>query len=452
MNPANSPLQSLSPASQPPAAAPAPKGRSIPNVPLAQHVNHTAFPSQYYQAIDQHGQMFHVIALRVTYDMAQADSAGTSTTKLPTLSYAKEQTPLCEDDVWSGAVNESSPLWESDFAPYKPKCDILVVNAVSRPPMSDWYQAVSRNLNPDQMPSAKRWGCAVSVQWQNEAGKPQQWYKSIAVCGPRRFGLMSLADPEPASQVAIDWTRAYGGQVKTPEQDQINPDGSVKTAAGAKQWQTYQSNPVGSGFDQRSGKPGPQIEVSATQPYRGNSLQNNYPPVGLCATGKGWLPRRTLAGTYDAAWQQTQWPLPPLDHDYAYWNCAPLDQQIEHPYSHVQIRLAHLYGAHQPYPKTPQQEVWTGNLPLHQHFVGIASAVQNPQNPKTIDILWREENMDLDTLIIDLKAQQIYAIHRFVFKDSDMNGNPILRLENRMNPLGKPTESIPSNEFFPIGA
>jgi hypothetical protein len=404
----------------PPAPLPAPLGRTVPSVPLAQHVNHTPFPSQYYQAVDQHGQVFHVIALRVTYDMTQfvspspkpntstSNPASTSTvspTSAPTLAYAKEQTPLCEQDVWSGEVNVSSPVWESDFAPYKPKCDVLVVNAVSRPPMSDWHQAVSRNLNPDQVPSAKRWGCAVSLSWQDDTGKAQQWCKSIGVCGPRRFGLMSLADPEPASQVAIDWQRAYGGEFKNPAHDQHHADGSLKTAAGAKQWDTYHANPVGCGFDRSTGKAGPQLEVSATHTYRANSVQYNYPAVGLSAIGKGWLPRRSLAGTYDDAWLKTQWPLPPLDHDYAYWNCAPQDQQIQHPHSHIAITLAHLYGAHQPYPSSPKQEVWAGNLPSSVPTV----LAYYSDIPGRGDV----EAMDLDTLTIDLAAQTIACTYRY---------------------------------------
>jgi hypothetical protein len=436
-------------------------GREIPDLPLAEHVNHTPFPSQYYQTIDQHGQMFHVIALRITYDMASKNATNTHLNN-NLLPYAKEQTPLCEEDVCSGDVNDSSPLYESDYAPYKPKCDILVVNAVSRPPMSDWHQAVTRNLDPDSRPKAKRWPCGLSVQWQSNTGKTQTWEKLISVCGPRSFGLLGLSEPQAVSQVAIDWTLAYGGQIKQPEQDQLNSDGSLKTAAGAKQWDTLQANPVGCGFNRSHGKPAPQIEMpsrllqanpnyQARPSYKDGIQHSSYPSVGLSATAKSWLPRRSHAGTYDDAWQQSQWPLPPLDHDYAFWNCAPLDQQIEHPHSHIEISTARLYGAQQAWPQSSEQERWVGRLPLHQKFVGMASAAKNPQNAQSIDILWREENMDLDTLIIDLKAQQVYAIHRFVFKKSEINGMRLLRLETRMNPLDKPTESIPSNELFPIG-
>lgn len=395
-------------------------GREIPDLPLAEHVNHTPFPSQYYQTIDQHGQMFHVIALRITYAMTGNNSG--------TLPYAKEQTPLCDEDVWSAEVNDSSPLWESDYAPYKPKCDILVVNAVSRPPMSEWHQAITQNLDPDSRPTAKRWTCGLSVQWQNKndgtdkadkAGhdhKTQSWEKFISVCGPRSFGLLGMSEPQAVSEVPIDWSLAYGGQIKQPEHDLLNPDGSIKTAAGDKQWDTLQANPVGCGLNRSYGKAVPQLEMpsrllqanpsyQASPTYKDGIQHSKYPSVGLSATAKSWLPRRSLAGTYDDAWLQTQWPLPPLDHNYAFWNCAPLDQQIEHPHSHIQITTARLYGAQQAWPKSPEQERWHGRLPVATP--SVLQYYSDIPGHGTVEL------MDLDTLTIDLAAQTVTCTYRF---------------------------------------
>jgi len=82
-------------------------GRAIPDVPLAKHVNLTPFPSQYFQSVDQDANVFHTVVLRVTYDMHKTLPDGS-------LAYAAKQTPLATKDEWSGTVNESSPLWESD--------------------------------------------------------------------------------------------------------------------------------------------------------------------------------------------------------------------------------------------------------------------------------------------------------------------------------------------------
>lgn len=146
-------------------------GRAIADVPLAEHRNHTPFPAQYFQSVDPHGEVFHVVALKVTYDMTATQADGS-------LAYAEKQAKLATQDVWSGKVDESCPLWESDYAPYKPQCDVLVANAVSRPPPSEWRKVVGQHLDPTpQQRSAQRWGCGIALQWSH-GQDPQQPLKS----------------------------------------------------------------------------------------------------------------------------------------------------------------------------------------------------------------------------------------------------------------------------------
>jgi hypothetical protein len=40
-------------------------GRAVRDVPLAQHVNHTPFWSQYYQSVDCEGEVFHTVVTRL---------------------------------------------------------------------------------------------------------------------------------------------------------------------------------------------------------------------------------------------------------------------------------------------------------------------------------------------------------------------------------------------------
>ena len=390
-------------------------GRAIRDVPSAEHINHTPFPSQYFQSVDQHGEVFHIIALRVTYDMQSLRADGS-------MNYAAEQTPLATEDHWAGEVNTGCPHWESDFAPYKPKCDVLVAHAVTRPTGG----------------AARRWSCGIALEWQNEEGQSQQWHKQLVVTGPRQFGLLSLGEPQPASEVAIDWRHAYGGQDKRPADDEKNADGSIRKAAGADHWSVDERNPVGAGLDKRSGQPGPQLEVSGSNPYTDGIGQASYPPVSLNPLGRAWLPRRTLAGTYDNAWLKDQWPLPPMDFDYGYWNCAPEDQQTEYLPPGTRIHLIQLHAAHS---EPGQPESWSGRLPLHQLFVHAYYRGVPGRGP---DI-----DMDLDTLVVDLQAQQVYATYRLVLPAVGPNG--ALVLEARMNPVGQPDESVPASELGPLG-
>ncbi|QMD83487.1 DUF2169 domain-containing protein [Escherichia coli] len=56
-----------------------------------------------------------------------------------------------------------------------------------------------------------------------------------------------------------------------------------------------------------------------------------YQPAGFGCIGRAWLPRLSLAGTYDQEWLETQHPDLPDDFDFNYWNCAPDDQRIPFP-------------------------------------------------------------------------------------------------------------------------
>ena len=88
-------------------------------------------------------------------------------------------------------------------------------------------------------------------------------------------------------------------------------------------------------------RPAPQIEAYG-QPWRRQEGAGDYPVVGVGPVGRWWQPRRKLAGTHDAAWKATQWPKSPKDHNYAYWNCAPKDQQIPFPQGGEEVVLVNL--------------------------------------------------------------------------------------------------------------
>jgi hypothetical protein len=396
-------------------------GHAIPDVPLAQHLNHTPFPSQYFQSVDKNGVVFHVVVLRVTYDMHQLLADGS-------LSYAAEQTPLATQDVWSGEVNTSSPLWESDFAPYKPKCDVLLVNAVSRPP---------------QDKPAQRWPCGVSLTWQ-QATERKTWSKALSVTGPRHFGLLGVSQPEAATEVAIDWQHAYGGQM--PE-----------TKAGRDDERIDERNPVGVGLHKARGQAAPQLELMG-KPYTDGHGQSDYPPICLSAVGRAWLPRRQLAGTYDDAWLTTQWPLPPLDFDNGYWNCAPQDQQIEHLPPGVEMLLADVY------PKSREMGTgtgtntamntgtWRGKLPKHQLWMGLLTETKVQTLDQTDSLVaWQDVPMLLDTLVLDVASQQIYASYRHSTAAPDQASGSTLKEMHTVLTMGKPDQHVPIEDMGLLG-
>ena len=348
----------------------------MPSVPLAAHVNQTPFPSQYFQTVNQHAEVFHVVVLRATYDMTRRDTDGT-------MYFADAQAPLVTEDVWMGEPNASSPVWESDLAPYKPKCDVIVVNATA-------YSPGARPM--------RKWVAGVRVN---------SWTKYLTVTGPRSFASFGrVTQPDPAISVPLNYSLAFGGERKTALSASEIANG-VQPAV----WDTDERNPVGLGFghsdrakqatasnekpskwtirDKPLNLAAPQLEQDGSA-FTG---QANYLPVSLGCIGRAWRPRRELAGIYDEAWKAQQWPLPPEDFDYGYWNCAPQDQQIDFPPPRTSIMLTNIY---------PGLEQWEGFLPRHELYAWV----------RVKDVMIIPKRLNLDTLIVDMAKQQVSAVYR----------------------------------------
>jgi hypothetical protein len=99
------------------------------------------------------------------------------------------------------------------------------------------------------------------------------------------------------------------------------------------------------------------------------------------------------------------------------------------------MMLLNLYGGTEP---------WSAQLPMHQLF--MAAAVMREGK-----VAWDEEPMNLDTLVIDLAAQQVYATHRFVLAENDLQGQRLLSLETHLAPPGQPNARIAPQQFGPLG-
>jgi hypothetical protein len=132
--------------------------------------------------------------------------------------------------------------------------------------------------------------------------------------------------------------------------------------------------------------------------------------------GRAWLPRRTLAGTANEAWLKDQWPLVPQDFDFAYWNCAPADQQTAYLSPGTRIQLINLYGPQANSKNTTQARTHSSKEAIED--AQSWSACLPARHPC---VLWRLDSgmllpapLHLDTLVIDLKARRIYATHRAV--------------------------------------
>src|SRR5690606_10490705 len=205
---------------------------------------------------------------------------------------------LVEADVFTGEPGFSAPLYESDYAPFKPRCDVILNGSA---------------YAPGGKPAAK---VPVGIKVGRVA-------KVFNVVGDRRWeagiGGIAPGHPTPFVRKAITYDVAFGGT------DRFSDDPADHDA--------YMPNPCGIGFRKGlttgpiNGTPVPSTE-ERDNPVR--SPLGRYRPMSFGPVGRGWEPRYKLAGTYDDAWLENVFPFLPSDFDERYYQCAPEDQQTDH--------------------------------------------------------------------------------------------------------------------------
>ncbi|OJH33683.1 DUF2169 family type VI secretion system accessory protein [Cystobacter ferrugineus] len=251
--------------------------------------NTTGMASGLCVATDKFGQDRCVVVVKGTFALGTGEGAR----------LAEVQDPLVYADVHRGEPGTTSLQYECDFAPFKPRADILVLG-----------QAVSLTGRP-----VDSW--VVTLEYE-------ALRKSIRVTGDRRWerGLLGLSPspPEPFVQMPLVYERAFGGTDLTHSDPRYQ---------GAEL-----RNPVGMGYrknpDARAteGTPLPNLE-DPRQPL--SSWKDIPQPMGFGPIGRSWQPRIAHAGTYDQRWQEEDYPFLPRDFDTQYFLCAPVDQQVPYP-------------------------------------------------------------------------------------------------------------------------
>ena len=346
--------------------------------------NHTPFPSQYFQMMDTNDKIFHVLVSRLTFDLMKLDRLGA-----PEL--APEQSPLVFADEFYQQPNTSAIIQESDFAPYKPRCDILFAHATAYAPKEA---------------SLARWPVGVRIG---------HWSKKITVCGPRRIVPAALGwklqAPQPAIQVPLRYELAFGGTLQWPESVAENEEPEILIR--------HPTNPIGCGLLDaawlKKVRPhemrAPQMEVFDQALDEAHLHKKDYPVIGLGAIGRWWAPRIRLAGSYDRQWQEERWPRLPRDFDSAYWNYAPEDQQIDYPQGGEEIVLAGL---------TPGGGPFKTRIPAPPPHA-LVRLYAGPILPR---------RMNLDTLIFDMHRMHLSCVYRMtVAADADVRVLEIRRRE-----------------------
>ena len=100
------------------------------------------------------------------------------------------------------------------------------------------------------------------------------------------------------------------------------------------------------------------------------------------------------------AWREERWPHLPRDFDFAYWNAAPEDQQLESLPPDARVELTNLVA-----PEHARDGVLRASLPGHRALtlLRLTSGVLIPLP------------MEIDTLVVDAEALQVEVVWRVSF-------------------------------------
>jgi hypothetical protein len=254
--------------------------------------NHSGFPAEMLSLPDSDGQEIPLLLVSSTW----LHSA------LGEWQHAPEQAPICFADEYYGDPPAYSSLTnEAQTATEKPLIDVLVNGSA---------------YAPGGKPAS-------SLLVELYAGTIA---KQIRVVGDRHDTLVGPSWPEVFISMPIVYERAYGGANITNEDP--------------RRHSFWRQNPAGVSYRQaRSQSPAITTAYPNLEPVRG-SLDG--PPAGFGIISRGWSPRLEFAGTYDAKWQEEQWPLLPKDFDIRHYQAAPPDQQVVSLKTGDPVRLVNL--------------------------------------------------------------------------------------------------------------
>lgn len=306
--------------------------------------NLTPFSVMQYAMDDKHNERHCVVAMKTGFRLIQ-DAQGQWQTQL----MENPVPPLCLEDEYAGEINLSPVLRESDLAPLKPACDIIV-NGTAYTPGGVAVPSMTAGL-----------------QVRSSTGEVLT-DKKLRITGPRFYRRQALTgqwyetEPEPFTSLPLDYRYAFGGECRveadseyadripeeyrlTDEQRREHPEPDNPPLAHM----ACPVNPLGLGYTQVwylracdiQQVEAPRI-IATDSPFtlqqftdclngNGDWFAPEYQPAGFGVIGRAWLPRLPLAGTYDQEWLEMQHPDLPDDFDFNYWNCAPDDQRIPFP-------------------------------------------------------------------------------------------------------------------------
>ena len=268
---------------------------------------------------------------------------------------AEEQCLPAGDEAYEDDDGTGPPRYEFDFAPYKPRADVMAVGTAYAPqrrpvpsfPVSMRIGPVSRDLT---VIGERRW--------------------------VRTFPFAKMSDPRPIERCALRYQQAFGGP-------------------------GLPSNPVGTGHGSREEDGPQQLPLLEDPAHPIRSPRDKAAPACFGPIPRSWKPRTERMGTYDKRWLKTRWPGYPEDFDWGHFNAAPRSQQVDgFLRGDEAFEFVHLHAEH---------ERLSGQLPGWR----ARAFVDRRADEDGIEL--EEVALQLDTLWVDLDADRLVLLWRGTF-------------------------------------
>ena len=265
-------------------------------------INATKMQAGYTMGMNPDGRESLVVVVKGTFQIPSYPD------ETPPL--AAKQAPLVDADIFTGEPGLSATVYECDYPPFKPRCDVLL-NGSAYGPKGRHVERVTVSMRVGDMS------------------------KSFDVVGERRWrSSMAGAYITKIKQfvrMPFSYDNAYGGKDESFD----NPD----------KHKYFLANPFGVGFQVNTAKeaihdkPLPNTEETG-RPV--NSLVGKYRPMSFGPIARSWAPRPKYAGTYDDQWFENTFPFLPADFDERYFQAAPEDQQVDYLQGGEEVELRNL--------------------------------------------------------------------------------------------------------------
>ncbi len=305
----------------------------------------------------------------------------------PPIALPKQPFPTGDEFYPDDEEKIGPPRYESDFAYFKPKADLLLVGTCHPP-------------GGTPIPV-----CHAVFQVGNKSVK-------LTVAGDRRWEKKLLSRsataPQPFRSMALRYENSYGGP-------------------------GFVANPIGKGHEPLRGGQGQEIWQLPNIENPSQLIQNpkDRPfPAGFAPLSAKWHTRAGKLGSYGGSYRKTRWPWFPADFDYAYFNAAAPDMQVDgFLRGDEPLLFENLHPEHAKYEsRLPGLRV--------RCFINRAGASEKQAGN------FEEVPMHLDTLWVDMASEKMVLLWRGVATVKSEEFEDVADVFIMDEPLAQPPASL----------